>query len=1365
MKYFVVIFFFTSFIQKTVAGDKTIVIRDLNAEYGFTKGRVNCVTQDSQGVIWFGMINGLCKFDQNSFKRFTLKNNSGFPQVPVNAIIEIAPGNLMVGTKNGLFLLNTYKEIFDTVNCNSEISLSNIQVQSLYKEDSISFWIGSDMGLMNIKLSGYDEGKIKFKFEKWFNVLNTNIKSNNILEIIENRNQDLWFLTFSELCSYSPVNDSIKRFELTGANSSIWADKENILVSKFDDGLKIFDTRDEQFGSDSFSSGLVDSKLKYLFKDSKNRYWVSISNLGVLLMDSLNQKTEAILLSNKDEAYRSLNSNVVYRIYEAKDGSIWFCTEKGLVLVSVKENLFTNYSIPDEHNSTIGIRSIYKGKDDKIWLGTVGQGLYCARKLNGRVHKVPLSLNGRPIGSVIQAITEDSDGSLWLGTEGDGIIKLTFGDSSLNPISIINYRYHPNPFPKYSILNDYIMCLLEDKNSNIWVGTWYGLSLYKHSEPNTNKEKPKGFENFLSNSEDEFALQKNVIMSLAEDSERNVWAGSQAGISKITPTDSGYIFTSDFFSTSGRSIANKNILDVLLDDKNGIWFSSLDGGICLLDPQTGIYEEFNSSNGFHDSRVNSISQDSSGILWLGTTDGVCRYNPVLKTFKMYNTEDGILSNDFLFKASCWVDNKLILGNTLGISIFDPNEIDQPEFDHNLVFTNFKLFNKEANIGASKSPLITHISKTKEVILSHDENYITIEFAVLNYIHERDIQYTCILEGLESSWNELHRQRKKTYTSLQPGDYIFKVRTKVDGNSRDQSEINLIITIKPPLWKSKIAYAVYIVFTLIIISLGYRFFLHQERKKYELNMEKMNAKRIHEMDMLKLQFYTNISHELRTPLTLISSPLDALMNKKLEQTKISSYYRLIHKNVQRLLSLIDQLLDMRKLEEGHLKLELSQGDIIEFSKRLFANFEAHAEKRNIKYSYEVPKQPILSYFDADKLEKVILNLLSNAFKYTPDSGEVNVQFNLEEPKGLPETKKRYYSISFTDTGYGIPKSSIKDIFKPYYQVKQNLSATIAGSGIGLSLTKELIEIQSGTIAVQSEEGKGTCFTITLPIITEKPEGSLTKTPELAIIKTIDRNVQTAKIEKTSTSVLLVEDDNDLKEFISSELSNYYIVLNASNGREGLNTAIENIPDIIISDVMMEELDGIEMCKQLKTDIRTSHIPVILLTARYADDIKLKSYEIGADDYITKPFKISLLQAKISNLIDQRRKLRRLFAENKNLDFSEIATNKTDEIFIEKVNEAINKNMNNLNFNPSLLASEMAMSKMQLYRKVAALTNQTVYNYIRTIKMNKAAQLLVSTNMQVSEIAYKVGFSEASNFSNAFSKYYKCTPTQYIKKNKK
>jgi len=1381
-RYLILLCIFLFGVLYKVSGNK-IVIQNLNEKYGLAKNKVNCMFQDSQGFLWFGMVNGLYKFDQNSFTFYSSKKikANGFPESDIRSIIEIEPGVLLIGTFNkGLLIYNSITEKTDQIHSNSSVDFSKINVNCLCSDKTGTIWIGTYKGLLRISYLGKQINK--FKVLDTLFKHNPNLRNGEYFSIQESNTGIIWFITISRIGCYNPLTKETKvSAPNSGAFSSFtFLDGERILLGCFGAGLRLFNTETFQLKKLSINGITEKTFVRYLYKDKSSNIWVSISNEGLVLLGPDPENTSMVLISNKNLQYSQLNSNVIYQVNESNDGTLWVCSEEGINTITLKQDYFASYPCPVAQNSekAIGVRSLLDSKKGFIWVGTIGGGLKQFNLKSRIFEDVKLKHEGNEIGKNIQAILQDHNGDLWLATEGEGIIRFHPDKKSryLKGTISSNYRIYPRSFPAKTLLNDFVMCLLEDRHKNIWIGTWYGLSLIETSEADKSDQSTVIIKNFLNNPSDSLSISNNTIMSLLEDEAGNIWVGTQGGLNKVVKTYQGYGFYHSYRNKNGDPLSERKILSLYQNKKRKFWFSTQDGGISLLENKNGVYEDFNAENDFCDNVVGSISEDSNGKLWLGTINGLCCFDQSNHSFKNYTTDDGLISNDFLFGANCKAGNTFYFGVNGGLILFSPNEIVPLSFKPNLVFTDFRLFNKPVAVNENKSPLKHHISAEKNITLKYNQNFITISFSALNYKQENEIQYSCMMEGLETSWNNLGKEHRATYTNLTPGTYLFKVKAFCPSDYNSTSFISLQIIIRPPVWKTVWANLIYLLLFVFALIQGYMFFLNKEKRKNALALERLNAKRIHEIDLMRLQFFTNISHEFRTPLTLLSAPLDSLMKENPEPAKAQSYYLLMLRNIQRLTRLIDQLLDLRKIEEGYLKVEWVQGDIIEFIKKTFNTFQNYAEKRNMYFTFQSNCSELLTYFDADKLDKILFNLLSNAFKYTGDYGTIALKLNEKEPSEMPLSglSERYLEIKLSDSGLGIPQESINKIFKPFHQVNKNKPIGTSGTGIGLSLTKELVELHKGFITLDSEVDKGSIFTVYLPLYRNNPQieaeindkdysGEFAKEEVNEVVRK-DKNVN-INTAVSKPLLLIVEDNADLRSFLREELNNGFRIVEASNGQDGLAQAIQIIPDLIISDIMMERMDGVELCRQLKTDEHTSHIPIILLTARHSEDIKFSSYETGADDYITKPFNTVLLQSRIRNLIDQRRKLRALFGKENHFDATSTVTNKIDSKFLEKLNQIVEKNMDNPEFDPVMLASDMFMSKMQLYRKVAALTNQTVYNYIRTIRLNKASQLLLTTDMQISEIAFLVGYTEPSNFTKCFIRQFNQTPSQFVRANQK
>ncbi|HEX2935432.1 MAG TPA: two-component regulator propeller domain-containing protein [Bacteroidales bacterium] len=1379
--YILLLLIFFGGLQMKVSGSQ-ISIQNLNEKYGLAKKRVNCMFQDSKGFVWLGMIDGLYRYDQYNFTPISSRKNrmNSFPEADVRSIVECKPGLLLVGTYDkGLLIYDAEMGRSLKLAGDYTIDLLKLSIKSLYIDKSGTIWVGASNGVYKIKCLGVEDGM--FKVHEIPETAFKHLVSYEFVGFHETEPGIIWFATMNDIGFYNTAKNEVKSRPLyyEAIYSFSFLDKKKILIGCFGTGAKTMNT--ETFNIETLKIKGVSEKslIRSVYKDRNSNIWMNISNEGLILMESGLNSDNVVNISSNNNQYSDLNSNVIYQISEARDGSIWICGEAGVNVITLKKSYFKSFTDNTfKENAYIqpGIRAIHDSKHGFLWAGTVGGGLKQFDLSTNKFTDVPLISNGKHIGTNIQAIVQDHQGNLWIGTEGEGLIKF-YPDkkSGYTKGQVVNFRRYPIPFPAMPIFNDFIMCILQDRNKNIWIGTWVGLSLIEASEVEKTDHSKIIIKNFIKNPNDSLSLSHNTIMSLMEDKEGNIWVGTQGGLNKIAKTPQGYKFIHNYKNKEGKSLNEKRILAVFQSKNGDFWFSNQEGGISRFNPKTGISEDYISDNVFLENTINSIKDDSEGYLWLGSNNGLLKFDPISGSFNIFTSEDGLSSNDFLFGASCKIGNSLYFGLNNGLTYFSPEEIKHESFKPTLIFTELRLFNKPVNLNEEGSPLKHPLNSGETLVLKHNQNFITISFSALDFTLKRNIQYSCKLEGLESSWNLLNAEHKTTYTSIPPGKYTFRVKAASPDDYKNVSEITLYIVINPPIWKTIWAYAIYLIIIILALTQVHKFLINREKQKNALALERLDAKRTHEINLMRLQFFTNISHELRTPLTLLAAPLDSLINENTDKEKAESYYQIMLRNVQRLTRLVDQLLDLRKIEEGYLKLEWQQGDIVEFIRKTCGTFQNYAQKRNMNFSFDADTPELLTYFDSDKLDKILFNLLSNAFKYTEDNGSISVLMNKKsshEISHVNSTADSYLEIKIIDTGFGIPKDNLSKLFKPFQRVNTNKPIGSGATGIGLSLTKDLIELHKGIIQVDSEVGKGSTFTIYLPVYKNDPSKMYdAQSEELQDKNQLEANPdfpenKDEKINKGEKPVILIiEDSSDLRAYLKSELKSNYKVLEADNGEKGMEIAFRKVPDLVISDVMMPGMDGIELCNRLKKDIRTEQIPVILLTARHSEEAKLSGLEMQADDYITKPFSIKMLKLRIRNLVEQRRKFQPLLSnEEKEEAPQENTMSKADAKFLDKLNQVIDRNLDNPQFDPVTLAKELLTSKMQLYRKVSSLTNQTVFNYIRTYRLNKAAHMIITTDMQFSQIAEAVGYTEASNFTRDFTQQFSQTPTQYVKTKK-
>jgi signal transduction histidine kinase/AraC-like DNA-binding protein len=875
------------------------------------------------------------------------------------------------------------------------------------------------------------------------------------------------------------------------------------------------------------------------------------------------------------------------------------------------------------------------------------------------------------------------------------------------------------------------------------------------------------------------ANSKRYVRTIFEDSKKNLWLGTTQGLQLADSSKSNFT-TFRNIADNINSLSNSAIIDIYEDKKGDLWIGT-EYGLNHFNPNTKVFTRFNTTDGLPNNRIFGILEDDNGYLWISTSKGISKIGIGRKDGKNgtekgkvfirnctnYTSDDGLQSNQFNYSSRLKTkDGEMFFGGVKGLSSFYPEEIKNNKFVPPVVIVDFKLFNKSVNPGDADSILHKAISETEEIVLNYDQSFFALEYAALNFVSPKKNQYAHKLEGLDKDWIYTGNNGTASYTGIMPGNYIFRVKASNNDGIWNMKGTSIKITIKPPFWKTIPAYITYFMAFISMVLYFRHQFLARQKSKMQNELERIKAEKNHEINQIKLQFFTNVSHEFRTPLTLILGPLEKLIAEKPKNEGGNKLllYELMQRNAQRLLRLVNQLMDFRKLEAGELGLKASCKDIIAFIANVANSFKFQAENRNITFTINSEVDEKQVWFDPDKLEKIISNLLSNAFKFTHEEGKIEINTRLDKD----------IIISISDSGIGIHKENLQSIFKRFYQVPKMQTSEKVGTGIGLALTKELVELHKGIISVDSEVGKGTCFTIRIPtglksveqeqtiskfVIPEEKEVTPNNITEEENKSDVEKPVT---IKKDSPLLLIVEDNDDMRLFIKNELISLYRIVVAPNGKEGIKKAFDAMPDLIISDVMMPEVTGFELCNTLKTDERTSHIPIILLTSLSSKENKLLGLETSADDYISKPFNIEILRARIKNLINSRIKLREYFLRRLTPINDSATAESLDDKFLKRAIDLVNKNIADFNFSNDEFIAQIGMSRTALYSKLKSLTNLTVSEFIQSMRMRKAEQLLKDGSATISNVAYNVGFKNPSHFSRCFRKHFNITPVDYVKK---
>jgi signal transduction histidine kinase/DNA-binding response OmpR family regulator/streptogramin lyase len=1083
-------------------------------------------------------------------------------------------------------------------------------------------------------------------------------------------------------------------------------------------GLKRFDRDKKQFFQYSHDaknvSSLSSNGVFSIYEDNTNVLWVGTYAGGLNKFDR--DKEQFIHYFNDRDDPSSLCNNTVFSICEDSFGDLWVGTyDCGLNKYDREKEQFTNYFYDPDN---------------------------------------PASLSDNDVLSIY----EDNSGLLWVGTYGGGLNKY---DRKKEQFTI----YAHNPNDRTSLSKNEIFTIIEDNFGDLWIGTdGGGLN-------NFNKEKEQ-FTHYIHDPNNPASLSANRVFSIFEDKSGILWIGTDVGgLNKFDREKKQFTYYK-YDPDDPSSLSNNAVLSIYEDKSGVLWIGTYGGGLNKFNSEKEQFTHYRETDGLPNDVIFGILEDEYGNLWLSTNKGISRFTPGTGLFRNYDVRDGIQGNEFNQGAYHKSKNgNMFFGGINGLTKFHPDSVKDNPHITPIVITGFQLFNKPVPIGIDTSNnrliLKKSITGTKEIELTYKDYVISFEFAALDFHIPEKNQYAYIMEGFDKDWTYTNADRRfVTYTNLDPGEYTFRVKgSNNDGIWNDEGTA-LIILITPPLWATTWAYIFYGIFIIFLFISARTYDLKRQRLKHQLELEHEHAKKLEEVDQMKSRFFTNISHEFRTPLTLILGPSENII-KETSKEEIKKKAGTIKKNANRLLSLINQLLDLSKLDAGRLKLEASCGNIVTFVKGIAMSFESVGERKDILLKIKTTNNEIEVYFDRDKMEKILTNLFSNAFKFTPVGGKITV--------AISETDMNSVTIKIRDTGIGISEEEIPRLFDRFYQVDSSQTREHKGTGIGLSLTKELVELHTGTISVESREGEWTEVTITLPLGKEdllpdemveadesKVERKILVDDEETITSSQFEKPLPEDFDKDKTIILVVEDNTDVREYIKESLGEDYQVEEAANGEQGVRKAENIIPDLIISDIMMPKMDGNELTRILKNDEKTSHIPIILLTAKTEHESKLEGLATGADDYLMKPFDTEELHIRIKNIIDNRRKLHKKFREGEYVSprGKEKKLRSIDELFMNKIIEVIEQHISEEEFSIEEFGNEVGMSRSQLHRKLKALSGKSASRYIRSVRLARAKKKIDDQKGNISEIAYSVGFSSPAYFTKCFKDEYGYPPSDLV-----
>lgn len=1340
------------------------------------------VVQDHAGFIWTGTNNGISRYDGYELKKYDMPVNpdNGLPSNRIHTLHVDSKGRLWIGAESaGVSLLDVNHERVVNITEKANANINKALLKTLRVSDVVTIssdawgriWVGtSKNGLFVLKVNDENElvsiQQITLNQKTSYRVANIICDKDGYVWIAT-RSQGLWYvLPKSSTIHRSTLKADYIRALHIDTKGDLWlATSEQLYwVSKV-----------KRLTSKSYEATLGNiSEIECIFLDSFNQLWVG-TNYGLHFWSPKNplkkgelpidiQKSSTFLPLDDDP--NSINSGRIHQVFEDNNHTLWLAASAGgLNRVNLRRKPFYNLQRQFSQHPTLPnnyINCIRKDiKENWLWIGT--RNGFSKYDLTTRTYQNFMSrdLSGDATGVDVSAFHQSNDGTLWVGTRYLGITKIKDG----------NRQHFVQIAPDLTFYNTSIESIVEDRFGTIWIAT-FELGLLRLDKEGKLIERYWGAEN---------PLKSNQYTFLMYDSTKDVlWASTRdKGILKIKVQEKGVKLLNKFsYDANNKNTLSGNYAWPILKDKyNNIWVGTIGGGLNKISTNAkgeDIVQRINLPY----PNIESLQDDAEGNIWIAG-DGLLRYKPSSGQWLHYDVADGLQSNSFKVGASTRdADGMLYFGGIRGLTYFNPLAIRPDSKAAAVRLTDFKIYNKPVQIGEEingRVVLEKPLDQTKSITIKDRENDFSIAFVGLNYNNPQKNIYAYQLQGYNKNWvYTSSKQRTASFANLSAGEYTLVVKAYNGEGKWSKAPVILNITVLPPWYKTWWAYTLYTCLLVSAFIMYRRASLARQALENTLALEKFKVEKEKEITDLKLRFFTNVSHELRTPLTLILGPMEELMSI---ETKMKDKIVLMHQQTRKLLDLVNQLLDFRKVESGHVSLRATQGNILHFIQEIFLIFKLKADECHFDYAMSIPAEPINMYFDWSKLEIILTNLLSNSFKYTPEGGKIRIAVSMigsPEADAIFEDKKlkdNYLEISVQDWGMGMKADEIDKIFDPYFQASHTETMKIMGTGIGLSLVKQFVEAHAGEVCVKSAVGEGTSFLLKLPfgkahlavheIHTEGVELKKVtiNTPEPAV-ENVDLEKIPVKVPHT-TRILIVEDNEELRLYLQQLCEANYEVFTAVDGLDGWEKTLQLLPDLVISDVMMPISDGLELCRKIKQHPKTTHIPVMLLTARVAAVHELEGLETGADEYMSKPFNPLILSAKILTMLQSRLLLREYYQRQLLLEPTQVDIPDETKQLLEKAMAIIEDNLSDSDFNVQVLVREMGMSQSAFYRQIKAITGQSVVEFIRDIRLKRAAQLLSTGNLRVSEVAMMVGIEDIKYFRKMFQGIYNMPPSEYAK----
>ena len=1318
--------------------------KHLEVSDGLSNNSVNTICKDRDGFMWFGTTTGLNRYDGYTFKIYQHAENDpgSLPDNYITDIVEMPDGRFWVNTGRGYVLFDKEQDCFitDVTGFMKNLESGGVPEQVFVDREG------------NTCLSVAGEGCYRYKEggkRLFFSYVEHSLPEHGVTQIAECSDGLLLIYNTGLLVCLDRAtlaikwkSDEIKKYIPAGKTIefSLFVDRDNCIWAYSLMGIWAYDCGTKSWRTDltAIWSSRPDVIIHAVAQDIEGRIWVGKDYDGIDVLEKETGKVTSLVAH--DDNGRSLPHNTIYDLYADRDGIMWVGTyKKGVSYYSESIFKFNMYEWGD-------ITCIEQADENRLWLGTNDHGILLWNRSTGKAEPFWRDAEGQLPNPVVSML-KSKDGKLWVGTFNGGLYCM---DGS----RVRSYKEGVGN----TLASNNVWALVEDDKGRIWIASLGGGLQCLEPVSGT-------FETYTSSNS---ALLENNVTSLCWVDDNTLFFGTaNQGVGMMD------MRTREIKKIQGQSgnvkLSNDAVNHVYKDSRGLVWIATREG-LNVYDTRRHVFLDLSSVAEAKGNFIAAITEDQERNMWVSTSRKVIRVTVAsdgkgsyLFDSRAYNSEDGLQNCDFNQRSIKTLHNGIIaIGGLYGVNVFAPDHIRYNKMLPNVMFTGLSLFDEAVKVGQSYGGRVLiekELNDVENVEFDYKQNIFSVSFASDNYNLPEKTQYMYKLEGFNNDWLTLPLGvHNVTFTNLAPGKYVLRVKAINSDGYVGIKEATLGIVVNPPFWMSWWAYLLYAVGLVIVLFLARYRMLKREREKFHLQQIENEVAKNEEINNMKFRFFTNVSHELRTPLTLIISPLEGMLKETTDELQ-STRLQLMYRNAQRLLHLVNQLLDFRKGEMSTHQLSLSEGDIISYVHSVCNSFLLMADKKHIQFSFFSGIDTFSMAFDADKVGKIVMNLLSNAFKFTPEGGRVTVM--IEHVAGTPDILE----IKIADTGIGISDVDKEHIFERFYQAGHKGVEETTGNGIGLSLVRDFVTLHEGEVKVFDNIGMGSVFVIQFPVKHVETQVQLPEETGMPAGDEEDKEMKEEakeEMERKNFPLLLIVDDNeDFRIFMRYSLELQYRVKLAVNGKEAWEMMQEELPDLVISDVMMPQMDGNELCRLIKQDKRTAHIPVILLTARQNTEAKLEGLQTGADDYVTKPFNMTILVLRIRKLIELSR-YHRVTQGMIDPAPSEIVITSLDEKLIEKAIKYVEDNMSRTELSVEELSRELGMSRVHLYKKLLQITGKTPIEFIRVIRLKRAAQLLRESQLHVSEVAFEVGFNNPKYFSRYFKDEFGVLPSVYQEK---